>query len=122
MPREERFNRTLCLPRRRTKVYAKGFKRQLGGTLRAISKSKAKEHRLYVKEVRKHLEESEECEIKSPVCTYCATCVHHTKGRLGPLLRDQRFWKRSCALCNGYCEDYKEWARENGFRLDRLGI
>jgi len=48
------------------------------------------------------------------------TDIHHKKGRIGKLYLDITFW---IALSReGHCmvEENPEWAKENGYSLDRL--
>jgi len=89
--------------------------------MRYRSKRKQREWRIYVKLVAAFLFENPWCQIKSPLCTGRADCVHHAKGR-GALLCIVQYWFASCHLCNGYLETYegKVWGKEKGFRLDRL--
>jgi hypothetical protein len=60
-----------------------------------------------------------DCEIKSEVCRGKAVCIHHTEGR-GKKLLDQQTWLASCGPCNSYVESHDEWARERGFKKQRI--
>lgn len=68
------------------------------------------------------LAKNKRCQIKSPVCTKKATCVHHTQGRGEAELLDQKTWKASCEACNGYVEQNHAWAEERGSKVSRHKI
>lgn len=59
------------------------------------------------------------CEIRSPVCTSEATCVHHTAGRGMDHLMDTNTWEAACDPCNKYVEANDKWARENGHKYSK---
>lgn len=64
------------------------------------------------------LKENPKCQIKSPECTTEATVVHHSKGRLGNLLKVST-WFASCKRCNNFLEGHVKWALDNGFIYSR---
>jgi len=66
------------------------------------------------------MKDKEECEIKSPVCTGRAECVHHVEGRGIKVILDQSKWKASCGACNGYVEVKDAEAKEKGHKKSRL--
>lgn len=85
--------------------------------MRRQSKAREREMRLYYQERTEWLK-------KHPACQICAvrgmtpapaTETHHIRGRIGKLLRDQRFW---CASCRG-C---REWPHENPREARELGV
>ena len=57
-----------------------------------------------------------------PITKQKTTEVHHKKGRIGKLLLDQRFWIALSTEGHRQVELNPEWAKENGFSLDRLSI
>lgn len=65
------------------------------------------------------LKEKPYCEIRSPVCTSAATCVHHTAGRGMNHLMDTNTWEAACDACNLYVEENDKWAKENGHKYSR---
>lgn len=69
---------------------------------------------------RSFLKEKPICEIKSPVCTSEATCIHHTAGRGMDHLMDTNTWEASCSACNLFVETNDKWARESGHKISRL--
>src|SRR5688572_137301 len=106
-------------PQWKTKAAAKPqTPRQPRSTLRAESKKRASEKRLYFKESAIWLNE--------PAHRACGIClvlgetpkasteVHHYRGRRGRLLRDQRFWIPSCRSHRSTPHDRPNWAREVG--------
>lgn len=66
-----------------------------------------------------------------PVTNQPTTDVHHKKGRKGfaddwarlnniPLLLDQRYWLALSREGHRHVEEHPEWAKENGYSLNRL--
>lgn len=66
-----------------------------------------------------------------PIKGIPTTDVHHKKGRIGfaddwardnkiPLLLDQRFWVALSREGHKFVEEHPDWAKENGFSLNRL--
>lgn len=89
-----------------------------------VSKRRSKEMRIYKLKRTKVLEENPICQIRSEVCAYHSTCIHHARGRIGANYLNEKEWFASCFRCNQYLEtsEGKEWGYRNGFRLDRIGI
>ncbi len=65
-------------------------------------------------------EENPICQIQGPDCTKKTDCVHHTKGRVGDLLLEEKYWMASCTTCNLLVESADGWARVNGFKLSKF--
>lgn len=65
--------------------------------LNPVSKSRGGELRIYSARVKAFKKEN-------PVCSYChkrkTTDNHHERGRLGPLLLDERYWRACCRKCH----------------------
>lgn len=55
-----------------------------------------------------------------PITKWPTTDVHHKKGRIGDLLLDEKHWIALSREGHNYVEDNPEWAKENGYSLDRL--
>jgi len=55
-----------------------------------------------------------------PIMKTKATTVHHKKGRIGKLYLDTRFWIGLSMEGHEMVEKNPEWAKENGYSLDRL--
>lgn len=48
------------------------------------------------------------------------TEVHHMRGRIGKLLLDTKHWLAVSRDGHSYIEQNPEWAKENGYSLNRL--
>lgn len=55
-----------------------------------------------------------------PITGWPTTDIHHKKGRVGDLFLDEKYWVALSREGHQYVEDNPEWAKENGFSLDRL--
>lgn len=58
---------------------------------------------------------------KCPITGKPTTDVHHSKGRIGSLLLDTRYWIALSREGHKQVEENPDWAKENGYSLDRLG-
>lgn len=111
--------------KRKTPLRAKGWMKRgsgikRGGRISPISDRRRREGAIYSKERVIFLLANPLCVIHAPGCTCKSEVVHHSKGRVGPLFLDKRWWMASCSHCNLYLENNKEWGIKHGFRLDRL--
>lgn len=77
---------------------------------------------VYGERSKEFLLQHEECNIKSPVCTFFSGCVNHTRGRetVEQLLNEED-WEAACWSCNGYIEENHEWAEQRGHKKKRHG-
>jgi len=57
---------------------------------------------------------------KCPIIGKPTTDVHHMKGRIGSLLLDTRYWVALSREGHKFVEENPEWAKENGYSLNRL--
>lgn len=57
---------------------------------------------------------------KCPITGKPTTDVHHMKGRIGSLLLDTRYWVALSREGHKFVEENPEWAKENGYSLNRL--
>ena len=57
---------------------------------------------------------------KCPITGWPTTDIHHMKGRIGDLLLNQRYWIALSREGHQHVEDNPEWAKENGYSLNRL--
>ncbi len=64
--------------------------------------------------------ENELCKLNMIGCTFVATVIHHTKGRIGKLLTDEKYWMPSCTSCNLQVEIKDKEAREKGLKLSKF--
>jgi len=55
-----------------------------------------------------------------PIMKTQATTIHHKKGRIGKLYLDTTFWIALSMEGHELVEKNPEWAKENGYSLDRL--
>lgn len=55
-----------------------------------------------------------------PITKKQTTDVHHKKGRVGSLFLDERFWVALSREGHKFVEENPEWAKENGYSLNRL--
>lgn len=85
------------------------------------SPKRAKEEREYNKERKIYLSENSNCELKVlGVCTHVATTIHHSRGRIGKLLLDKKWWKRGCLECHKWVEEHPEKAKELKLSFNRF--
>ena len=57
---------------------------------------------------------------KCPINGKPTTDIHHKKGRIGSLLLDTRYWVALSRESHIFVENNPEWAKENGYSLNRL--
>lgn len=55
-----------------------------------------------------------------PITKQPTTDVHHMKGRVGSLFLDTRYWIALSREGHKFVEENPEWAKENGYSLNRL--
>jgi hypothetical protein len=84
------------------------------------SKKRAAQERLYAKERIKYLDANPVCEGQLTGCTYLATCIQHSEGRIGELLTDVTKFKASCHNCNMRAETHPTESIAKGFSVSRL--
>lgn len=65
-----------------------------------LSKKRKKQNNKYLILRNKHLEDNPVCEYQFKGCTYYSTEIDHTKGRIGKLLTDVRYFKATCRNCH----------------------
>lgn len=69
----------------------------------------------------KLLNEHPECQAQIPgICSGPSTQCHHKAGRTGSLYLDYSKFFAVCHHCHQYIELNPEWAKEQGFSLNRL--
>ena len=57
-----------------------------------------------------------------PITGWPTTDIHHKKGRVGELFLDTKYWIALSREGHQFVEDNPEWAKQNGYSLDRLSI
>lgn len=76
--------------------------------------------KIYRKEARKFITANPKCKMNMKGCEGEARCVHHSKGRIGDLLLDKRYWVPSCYHCNLMVEIKDAEARNKGLKLSKF--
>ena len=109
------------------KIYK--FKVKISGPIRSVGKKREKLNIKYSVERKEYLEIHPICEVVG--CTCEATEIHHKMGKIGyadqwardndiPLLIDKRFFLAVHHEHHRKIEDKPEWAKENGYSVERL--
>ena len=55
-----------------------------------------------------------------PITKQPTTDIHHKKGRVGSLFLDTQYWIALSREGHKFVEENPEWAKENGYSLNRL--
>lgn len=63
---------------------------------------------------------NDKCKLNMKGCTKTAVTIHHSKGRVGELLFDQKYWMPSCLWCNIEVENKDAEAREKGLKISKF--
>lgn len=66
------------------------------------------------------MKEHQNCQARLQGCTIKATDCHHSRGKVGDLLTDKRYFKALCMSCHNYVETHPVTAKEMGLSADRL--
>ena len=66
------------------------------------------------------MKEHPNCQARLQGCTIKSTDCHHSRGKVGDLLTDKRYFKALCRNCHSYLEVHPDEAKEKGFSLSRL--
>lgn len=66
------------------------------------------------------MKEHPNCQARLQGCTIKATDCHHSRGKVGDLLTDKRYFKALCRSCHNYIETHPSQSKEMGFSLSRL--
>lgn len=83
------------------------------------SKKRAKEERIYREKTKPEFMQA------NPFCAVCggvAIDVHHMVGRDGWRLNATEYFLAVCRCCHDRIELNHEWAKEQGYSINRLGI
>ena len=94
--------------------WAVGYKKPI----QKISKKREKESREYTIKRLKFLAQPEN--HRCPVTGERATEIHHKAGRTGSLYLDENNWLAVSRNGHRKIEENPEWAKENGYSLNRL--
>ncbi len=83
-----------------------------GSSLKSRSKKRSKEESEYSKLRKAFLTENPYCaQIKFHGCSGRATTIHHSRGRVGRLLTDKRWFIPLCMECHSWVEENHKYAR-----------
>ena len=107
---------TDCVSERVEKEKAKPPK--IKAKIKPVSDKRKKEDALYQLERVLFLRQPEN--QKCPITGKPTTDVHHMKGRIGDLLLNKKYWIALSREGHKYVEENPEWAKENGYSLNRL--
>lgn len=64
--------------------------------------------------------ENLKCKVQMKGCTKLSQVIHHTRGRTGSQLTNEKDWMPSCAFCNIEIERLDAEAREKGVKKSRI--
>lgn len=101
------------------------IKRKKDYVIPKVTKKQAQRNAKYLKQRGPYLLENPYCVIRVEGCTYMASQVHHSDGRMllksgYDRLLDESGWVPCCASCHSKSENSAQWAKENNFSKDRL--
>lgn len=80
--------------------------------IRSVSKRQSKRNREYLKVRKEFLQHNPKCQAE---CHWPSVEVHHTRGKIGPLLCDTRFFLAVCRRCHDWIGVNIEAARAKGW-------
>ena len=87
--------------------------------IKKTSKSRQADQRLYEIVRERYLN-------NNPICEVCGTThsdqIHHKKGKIGSLLYNERYFLAVCFPCHRHIEDNPEFAKREGYSLNRLDV
>lgn len=86
--------------------------------IKPISDKQAARLREYRKVRDEFMKTHSVCQVDG--CKNIPTDVHHMRGKIGDLLTDVNFFLAVCRGCHTRIETNPEWAKENGYSLNRL--
>ncbi len=99
-------------------INRKSYLKRSKKAIRKVSKRRAIALRQYRIARDQYLREHPKCE--SGFCGQPSVAVHHKKG-IGENLSKVEFFMAVCFDHHAYIETHREWAREQGYLLDRIG-
>ena len=90
-------------------------------TMRRIDPRRVLDYLAYLRERNQFLAQNQFCEFPTGDatigCPNHSSHVHHSKGRKGTLLRNQKYWWPLCVDHHTWVEDHKKRARKLGLIL-----
>jgi hypothetical protein len=88
--------------------------------IKRVADKRAKKNIIYEKNKKEYFLKHPNCEF--PGCQSEDISLHHSKGKIGKLLTDIRYFKSLCWPHHFWCELHPKEAKELGLSLDRLSI
>lgn len=83
-----------------------------------LSKARIKQRSEYLKQRRNYLWAHPQCEAHPKVFPgekpLRAVEIHHTRGTIGSLLCEEKYWLGICRQCHSFCHTFVKRARELG--------
>lgn len=106
-------------PLKRTPIKKKVYK------IKKVAKGRARELRIYSVLRKDYLKDHQVCECgrkdeKGNVCQRPSIEIHHSKGKIGSLLNDTRFWKAIARACHDWAEANPKEAKKIGLSVNRI--
>lgn len=86
--------------------------------IKSVSDKKLVELKEYRKKRDAFMKANKVCQF--PDCKEISTDLHHSKGRVGALLTDERYFKALCRTHHVWCELHPLEAKELGLSANRL--
>lgn len=100
-----------------TLLKAKEMDKQPRASVKKVSDKRKEQNKEY-SELREQFLLGRWCAYHGNPCI--PTTVHHSKGRIGDLLTDTRYFVALCMEAHQYIESHPNWAKEHGFSASRL--
>lgn len=93
---------------------------QGGNGIAQVSEARKDENKIYLTLRKVFLENHPKCEGKILGCLNRSTEVHHKRGRVGKNYLDVHTFLALCNNCHRWIETHPDWAKQQGYSLDRL--
>jgi hypothetical protein len=117
-PKYRTTERTCCYTCEKAYQDSKPQKEQKQYKIPRVSKKRSKDEKIYT--ARRIVFLSKPENKLCPITGEKTTEVHHKKGRVGSLFLDETFWLAVSRKGHQMIEENPEWAKENGYSLNRL--
>ncbi len=115
-PIEGRTNKCASCNREDRKSEASNKKPKVFYKIRAKTKERAKQDKIYAVRGPKYLEKNPFCECG---CGKPSQQIHHKKGRTGDLFLNEKYWMAVHSECHSNIENNPEFAIKMGYSLKR---
>ncbi len=116
---QEKLKKKVLVPKERNPVLKSRPKKVY--TISKRTKKRAADERKYNARVKVlKADPSNRCKGKLKGCNGKFEHNHHSKGRIGKLLLDEKYWVFLCQNCHDIVEEKREMAKELGLSVYRL--